>query len=615
MSTQHANEPTPVAAWRRALPGLLFAGLLATTVLLARRVERESGQLGSASETEARSTADAYGFHFDEVSQSVGIDFVHSAPSFDPRLEHIMPQVASMGAGLAVGDYDRDGWLDIYVTNSGEGSANRLYHNLGDGRFEDRAPELGLADLNRAGTGVSMAALWGDYDNDGFDDLLVTKWGRPELFHNEAGRSFRRVTEGAGLPDWVNATSAVWFDYDRDGMLDLFLGGYYPESVDLWHLDSTAIMPESFEYALNGGRKYLLRNLGDGRFEDVAESVGLVSSRWALAAAAADLRGSGWQDLVIANDYGVAEYFRNDAGRFREVGAENGIGDRPKSGMNVAFGDVFNDGRSAIYITNISQEGVLVQGNNLWLPSQAAEDAAPHYDNFAGAMDVELGGWSFGAQFGDLDNDGFQDLFTNGYVSADPKRDYWYDMAKVAGGNARIIGDAANWPPMLGRSLSGYQHKRVWRNGGSGRFANVADAVGVRETFDGRAVALADLDNDGALDVLVAHQRGPLLVYRNGVRPEAGWIQFELEGSASNRDAYGATVDLFWDGQRQRQELVSASGFCAQNQSRLHFGLGAAGRVDRVEIRWPSGRQQTIHDPEPRRLHRIVENAPEEVGR
>jgi hypothetical protein len=628
MSSIARNADTATAApWRGRLPQLIFIGLLAATVWLARGAEREAGLARPDAQpdskaSDSRSLAEtpgaepdgsgadlgAYGFRLEERSAAAGIDFLHQAPHFDEKLAHIMPQVASMGAGVAVSDFDADGWADFYVTNSGEGSRNQLYRNLGDGRFEDVAEALGVADVNRVGTGVSAAALWGDYDNDGYDDLLLMKWGRPELFHNEAGRGFRPVTESSGLPAWLNATSAVWFDYDRDGRLDLFLGGYYPENLDLWRLESTKIMPESFEYAENGGRKYLLRNLGDGRFEDVAEAVGLHSSRWALAAAAADLRGSGWQDLVIANDYGVSEYFRNEGGRFREVGAENGVGGRPKSGMNVSFGDVLNDGRSSIYVTNISQEGVLVQGNNLWLPNLVPGEGEPRYDNFAGGMNVELGGWSFGAQFGDLDNDGFQDLFlTNGYISADPEQDYWYDMSKIAGGNKRIIEDAANWPAMDGRSLSGYQHKRVWRNSGAGSFYDIAGQVGVDETFDGRAVALADLDNNGTLDVLVAHQAGPLLLYQNRVEPSAAWIQFELEGRASNRNAFGASVEIFWGGMRQRQELVSASGFCAQNQQRLHFGLGTAESIDRVVIHWPSGVEQVIEDPALRTLHRIME--------
>ena len=281
-----------------------------------------------------------------------------------------MPQVASMGAAVSIVDFDRDGWPDIYVTNSGEGSKNALYRNLGNGQFKDVAGELGIADVNAAGTGVSMGAVWGDYDNDGYEDLFLYKWGRPELFHNDQGHGFTRVTEQAGLPSWLNANTAIWLDYDGDGLLDLFIGGYYSEQIDLWHLANTRMMPESFEYARNGGRKYLLHNLGNGKFEDVTEKSGISSRRWALAASAADLRGTGHPDLFIANDYGVSELYFNDGKRFHDAGEQTGVGFAPKSGMNAAFGDIFNRGAYSIYVSNISEDGVLIQGNNLSVPKR-----------------------------------------------------------------------------------------------------------------------------------------------------------------------------------------------------------------------------------------------------
>jgi enediyne biosynthesis protein E4 len=590
----------------RVLLGALFAGLLATPVVLKRVSERQAARDAAAELTAVRAR---YGFSFHEVAKASGIEFTHQAPSLDPRLDHIMPQVASMGAAVSIVDFDRDGWQDIYVTNSREGSQNRLYRNLGDGMFQDVAAELGVADVNQADTGVSMGAVWGDYDNDGYEDLFLYKWGRPELFRNAQGHGFARVTEGAGLPGWMNANTAIWLDYDRDGRLDLFIGGYYAEHVNLWKLETTKMMPESFEYAQNGGRKYLLRNRGDGTFEDVTEQLGITSRRWALAATAADLRGTGYPDLFIANDYGVSELYFNDGGtRFQEVGKQTGVGFAPKSGMNAAVGDLFNQGQFAIYVTNISEEGILLQGNNLWVPRAGTEGMHLKYDNLARAMGVELGGWSFGAQFGDLNNDGYLDLYlTNGYISADRDRSYWYDFSKVAGGNTAIISDAQNWPPMEGRSLSGYQQKRVWINDGAGRFFDVAQTVGVTDTYDGRAVAVADLWNRGVLDAVVANQKGPLLLYKNTVTPDHQWIAFELEGSASNRSAIGARVRLFWNGHEHVQEVSGGSGFCAQNQRRLHFGLGKYRHVEKVVIRWPSGKVQTLSTPQIGQIHRLKE--------
>jgi hypothetical protein len=589
----------------RVVLAVIFFSLLAAPLVLKRF--RTRGETANAA-IGASAALSRYGFYLTQIAESSGAKFVHQAPTLDRRLDHIMPQVASMGAGVSIADFDRDGWADIYVTNSGEGSKNALYRNLSDGTFKDVAAEMGVADLNVSGTGVSMGAVWGDYDNDGYEDLFVYKWGRPELFHNDAGKRFTRVTDAAKLPAWVNANTALWFDYDRDGRLDLFLGGYYAEDVDLWHLKTTKMMPESFEYARNGGRKYLFHNLGDGLFEEVSEKLGIDTRRWALAVTAGDLRGTGYPDLFIANDYGISELYFNDGKRFREVGKQTGVGFSPKSGMNASMADVLNQGRYAIYVSNISEEGVLIQGNNLWVPREGTAGDSLQFDNLARAMNVEMGGWSFGASFGDLNNDGTLDLYlVNGYVSANRNTNYWYDFSKIAGGNSTIISDAEHWPSMDGRSLSGYQQKRVWLNDGAGRFVNVAQAVGASDVYDGRAVAMVDLWNRGVLDVVVANQRGPLLVYKNTVAPENKWIGFELEGTASNRSAIGAEVRVFWDGKQQVQQITGGGGFCSQNQRRLHFGLGKNPRLERVEIKWPSGKTQMLEQPSLGQTYRIKE--------
>jgi hypothetical protein len=589
-----------------------LAAMLATPAVIRRFGNRAAPAAAGLSDAGSR-----YGFRLAEASKSSGIAFVHEAPTLDARLRHIMPQVASMGAAVAVADVDADGRPDLYVTNSKEGSKNRLYRNRGDGTFEEIAERLGIADVNQPETGVSMGAVFGDYDNDGFEDLFLYKWGRPELFHNERGERFARVADAA-LPSWANINTAVWLDFDRDGRLDLFLGGYYPERVNLWRLADTKIMPESFEYANNGGRKYLYRNLGQGRFEEVSARAGLISTRWALAAVAADLRGTGYPDLFIANDYGVSELFINEGGRFREVGRQAGVGYAPKSGMNASVADVLNQGRFAIYVSNISEEGILLQGNNLWMPT-GGTPALPTYENMARAMGIDLGGWSFGAQFGDLNNDGFLDLYlVNGYVSASRNDSYWYDYSKIAGGHQVVIEDAANWPAMGDRSLAGYQPKKVWINDGSGGFVEVAQMVGVMDRYDGRSIALADFDGGGTLDAVVANQRGPLLLYKNTVAGERQWIGFQLEGgcraeagsgACTNRSANGAQVQVFWNGRQQLQEVSGGSGFCAQNQRQLHFGLGAQPSVDRAVVRWPSGKTQEIKAPAAGRVHHVQEPA------
>ncbi len=593
-----------IPARRQRIAWFVWTIVLVSALVAIRMLNSQA--TAAAHESTSGAPADArFGFKLEESAKSLGVDFVHQGPTFDSRLAHIMPQVASMGAAVAVADFDRDGWQDFYVTNSGEGSLNRLYRNKGDGTFVDVAAQMGVADVNQRDTGVSMGAVWGDYDNDGWDDLFLYRYGRPELFHNDQGNRFVAVSEQAGLPKWVNANSATWLDYDRDGRLDLFLAGYWADDINLWKLETTKIMPESFEYAANGGRKYLLHNRGDGTFEDKAAALGIASRRWTLAVIAGDFRGTGYPDLFLSNDYGVSELFANQAGkRFVDVAQTTGVGRSPKSGMNASIGDVFNDGRLAIYKTNISEAGVLVQGNDLWVPKGDGAEC----ENLASSMGVDYGGWSWGAQFGDLNNDGAQDLYlTNGYVSAGERSSYWYDFAVIAVGHSQIIGDAINWPAMKGRSLSGYQRKRLWLNDGLGRFTDVAQVVGARDTYDGRAVALADLGNRGVLDVIVANQKGPLLIYKNSVAPGRHWIQFELEGTKSNRDAIGAQVELQWKNRKQVQQVTTASGFSAQNQRRLHYGLGDANAVDRVVIRWPAGQVQTIEHPAVDTLHRIKE--------
>ncbi|MDH3494153.1 MAG: VCBS repeat-containing protein, partial [Acidobacteriota bacterium] len=341
---------------------IFFLALLATPLVLKPYYVADSVTFDKAASTKK------FGLYFEEIAKNAGVEFVHKAPVLDPKLNNIMPQIASMGAGVAVSDFNNDGWNDFYLTNSGRGSTNALYQNNKDGTFTDVAGRTGVAGLNKKG--ASMGAVWGDFDNDGYEDLLVYKWGTTELYKNNKGESFSKV-DTAALPEWANINTGIWVDFDRDGRLDIFLGGYFRPEIDLWNLRDTKIMPESFEYAGNGGRNYLLRNTGDGGFEDVTEKMGLTSTRWTLAAAAADINDDGFSDLFVSNDYGVSELYLNDKGkRFIDIGEQSGVGFSPKSGMNASFGDVLNDGKLAIYESNIYEEGNLLQGNNLWMPTR-----------------------------------------------------------------------------------------------------------------------------------------------------------------------------------------------------------------------------------------------------
>lgn len=615
------------AALKQGIIGVLFIGLLVFVADkgndgLVNFWHRLIGQEDDSQSLDPEEAMRRYGFILTQSAKPCGVDFRHELPTLDAKLAHIMLLVAAMNASVSVIDFDGDGWLDFYVVNSKEGSKNRLYRNKGDGTFEDVAEAMGVADLNQPGTGVCTGAIWGDYDNDGYPDLLVYKWGKPMLFHNEKGKGFKNVTEGSGLPAWVNANSACWVDFDRDGKLDLFIANYWRDDINLWNLKDSKIMPDQFEFANNGGHKFLLRNRGDGTFENVTEKMGIKSTRWTLGVAAADLCGTGYPDLILANDYGVTEFYANKEGKyFEEVGNKVGIGVAPKSGMNASFGDVLNQGKLAIYVSNITEPGTLPQGNNLWVPIKQTSEGLPSYLNQASALNVERGGWSWGAKFGDLNNDGRLDLYlVNGLVSANKKKSYWYDYGKIAGGLDKLIEDAAFWSPIQDQSLAGYQHKCLWLNKGGG-FVDVAVAVGANDTYDGRSVAMADLSNHGMLDVLVANQNGPFLLYRNTVAPNRDWVQFELTGGArpgreegwSNRSAIGAQVHLFWrqggEEHNQLQVVTAGDGYASQSMLRLHFGLGENAQIEKAVIKWPSGRTQTIEAPRVRVLHKIEEPA------
>jgi hypothetical protein len=238
----------------RAVTAVSFAGLIGYAWWAGR------GTAAGTSRPEGRDL----GFRLRECARERGIDFVHHAPRLDPRLENVMAHVAGLGAAVSVCDFDGDGWADLYATNSDFGRPNALYRNRGDGTFEDVAASAGLAGVNVEGRGVSTGSVWADCDGDGDQDCFLVKWGFQQLFRNEGNGTFRDVSEEAGLALWMNSNAACWIDYDRDGRLDLYVAGYFREEVDLWHLETTRIMQESFEFARNGGRNHLFRNLGTG---------------------------------------------------------------------------------------------------------------------------------------------------------------------------------------------------------------------------------------------------------------------------------------------------------------------------------------------------------------
>jgi len=352
-------------------------------------------------------------------------------------------------------------------------------------------------------------------------------------------------------------------------------------------------MHNSFEFATNGGKNLLFHNLGGGKFEDVTDRMGVGGNRWTLAAASADFNGDGWPDIYVANDYGPEELYLNDHGR-RFTLTTAGLESESKSGMSVALGDAFNRGQLDAFVTNISERGYLFQNNNLRLNQMA--DARRFRNVAEGA--VADAGWAWGAQFGDLNNDGANELFVaNGFISADRGKSYWYAMSKIAGANGKLFEDAASWPAFGDASLSGYERSRVYINRGVAGWIDVAQTVGATDEYDGRAVALADLSNRGALDVVVANQNQPALLYRDYPDSSNHWIAFTLVSTRSNRSAIGAEVVLEAGDLTQRRVVDGGSGFASQNDRRPHFGLGHREWVDRVVIHWPSGITQYLERP------------------
>jgi hypothetical protein len=496
--------------------------------------------------------------------------------------------------------------MDLYAVSSAEGSMNGLFKNLGEGQFEDVAAPAGLANLNRNGTGCSTGSVWGDFDNDGHQDVFVYKWGQGELFRNLGDETFENVTVGSGLERWINSNTANWFDYNRDGILDLFVGGYFAEQHNLWDLESTRIMQESFEFAHNGGSNHLYRGVGDGTFVDVSEEVGFSDTRWTYASLAADFDRDGWQDLYIANDYGSEELFLNREGLRFEHAEKVGLESESKSGMSVSMGDIWDGERMAVYITNISKRGYLFQGNNL---------RVNFLDRGGQLLQISEGvsadcGWAWGSQFGDLDNDAWQDLVVvNGFISASQERDYWYQMSKISLATGGVIEDAALWPDIGDRSLSGYERTRILLNRGrkGAHFREVGESVGIDDLLDGRAVVLADFFQTGRLDIAVANQNGKLLLYRNEADPSHHWIEFRLRGHASGTDAYGTEIQIEHGRRKQMRVHTAASGFAGQNGPVLHFGLGEHSKPVKATLRWPSGKQLVLENLALDQLHTIEE--------
>ena len=517
------------------------------------------------------------GFRFTDVTGQAGIQFEHNSGAFGGKF---LPE--TLGSGCAFLDYDRDGWQDILLINGADWpghkkrrSTLRLYHNNGNGTFTDVTAHAGL-DLELYGMGVAV----GDYDNDGFPDILVTCVGQNRLFRNTGKGTFVDVTNSSGLGKREGfSTSAVWFDYDRDGRLDLFVCNYVkwsPEHDVFCSLDGkhkSYCTPEAYR----GATCWLFHNRGNGTFEDVTAASGIFdSSSKSLGVALLDDDRDGWPDLLVANDTQPNKLYRNQRnGTFKDVAVEAGLAfsseGKARAGMGVDVADFENSGAPGVAITNFDNEMI-----GLYRAiGKGFEDIAPQ----SGVGMASRNSLGFGCAFLDVNLDGWLDFaVANGHID---------ETVRNIRGN---VGYAQ--PPQLFLNAGKWNGEK-W-NGGKGSFRDIASEVG--GAFDqpkvGRGLAYGDFDRDGDLDLLLTTNNGPAYLYRNDQLAGHRSIRFRLIGTKSNHDAIGANLRVYVDGITQTRMVKGGSSYLSQSELPVTFGLEKRDRIDRVVIEWPSGRTE-----------------------
>jgi len=549
--------------------------------------------------------AEPEGRWFEDLTHKAGFLHKHTNRVFDNKYANIMAGYTALGAAVAVLDYNGDGYEDLFVTDSMETGVNRLYRNNGDMTFTDVGEAAGVSRGNDS-ENASADCLSFDYNNDGRPDLLVVRFGHNQLFENLGGGKFRDVSLKSGMDRYGNAISAIAFDYDRDGYVDLFIGNYF-QPVNLFNPDTPRFFPESFETANNGGGVAVYHNNHDGTFTDVAEKVGIVLGGWSLDLGHGDADNDGDDDLYVACDFGTDRFFVNNGdGTFSDI-TEKAIGFDTKKGMNDDWGDYDNDGLLDMYVTNITDD-YMREGNFLW-----HNNGDLTFSDVGRETDTFNTGWGWCGKFLDYDNDGWLDLYVvNGWVSAG-KDSYVPDIFEMVVRPNVDLADARNWPPMGGKSLSGYQKKCLFHNQKGQIFKDEAARHGVDSVRDGRGIGVGDFDNDGRLDMFVANANGEPYFYHNSMpMGPAGphWAEFVLEGTKSNRFAVGAQLRLTCGGRTYLRFVNGGNGFASQSSYRVHYGLGSEGSIEHLEIRWPSGARQTFDNLAVDRIYKIVEGNP-----
>jgi enediyne biosynthesis protein E4 len=561
------------------------------------------GAGGTAAPSEPATTPNSTNKAFVEITSQAGVRHRHEKVVLDRKLERIMPWMASIGACVAACDYNKDGWVDLYVISSKLGSLNKLYRNNGNGTFTDVAAQAGIARANEGG--ASIDAVWGDYDNDGWPDLYVVRWGTNILYHSNGNGTFTEATAKAGVGHQGNGSCAIWFDYNDDGLLDLYVCDYF-QPVDLFNLKDTRIMHEDFETARNGGPKILYRNNGDGTFTDVTKEAGVGDTGWTLDVGHGDYNNDGYQDLFLANDFGPDKVFRNNGdGTFTDV-SDMTIGWDTYKGMNAELGDFNNDGWLDFYVCNIYTKEYVKEGNRLH--RNMGDGTFKDVSFEAGVFDC---GWAWAGRFWDYDNDGWLDIMVaNGYISANPKDEYFTKLAMaVTQPNFDPI-DAMNWPVMGDSTFAGYEPKRIFHNEGNETFKEVAAALGLNDTRDGRGLAMLDFDNNGTVDVYMSCQGQDGVLWRNDLGKKNNWLEVDLQGTHCNRDAIGARITVCCGDKTQIREVNGGNGDHSQVPGRQHFGVAQAKVIDRLQIRWPNGYLEKHENLKPNQVVKFVESAP-----
>jgi enediyne biosynthesis protein E4 len=526
--------------------------------------------------------ANTLGFQFTDVTAQAGINFHHNSGAYGGKL---LPE--TLGSGCAFLDYDADGWPDILLINSmdwpghkRQRSTLKLYRNNRNGTFTDVTKAAGL-DVELYGMGVAVA----DYDNDGFPDIFISCVGQSRLFHNTGKGGFTDVTQKSGLLNKQGfSTSAIWFDYDRDGLLDLFVCNYVRWSADhdvfcsLDGKNKSYCTPEAYR----GDTCWLFHNRGDGTFEDVTSTSGIFdTSSKSLGVAMLDFDQDGWPDLLVANDTQPNKLYRNlRNGKFKDVAVEMGLAfsneGKARAGMGVDCADFDNSGKPGIVITNFDNEMLGLYRSN----GKSFDDVAMQ----AGLGPASRNTLGFGCAFFDADLDGRLDLaVANGHID---------DTVRNIRGN---VGYA--------------QSPQLFLNQGNAKFLEVAAELGggFAQSKVGRGLAVGDFDRDGDLDLLLTTNNGPAYVYRNDQLAGNRSIRLHLVGTKSNRDAIGATVRLYSNGQIQSRQVRSGSSYLSQSELPLTFGVGKQDEVEKIVVDWPSGKTEEYPELKSGKTYQLIE--------